>query len=223
MTLLKTVATATLSIGLFAGAAYGAESLTLGADGNLTVTDKLQVAKTVLTTGRPPVAATPVNTAPAPTRTPLTAAPMVPQGHPVAAAAMPRPGTATSNPQAPIVTHVPYRYMARTVRSPFVAPEEVRAPTVVDTTNLPDLRRHPLGDFTLVGIVWSPNHRVAMVSTPSGKGYSVRVGTRIGAANGRVRRISRDAVIIEERRTDVFGETKKYETVLALRPEEAIP
>ncbi|MBI5137660.1 MAG: pilus assembly protein PilP [Nitrospirae bacterium] len=137
-------------------------------------------------------------------------------------AAMPRPVAATA-PVAEGAAPYPYPYQAHGVRDPFLPPVEVRGSQAGDGANLPDLERYPLGDFKLIGIVWSSNAKAAMVSTPDGKGFTVRAGTRIGDSNGTVRRITQDAVIVEELRTDVFGERKKFETVLALRPEEVIP
>ena len=130
----------------------------------------------------------------------------------------------TPLPEPKMDTSVPYTYQARAVRDPFMPPIEIRStPEVTDTANLPELQRYPVGDFTLIGIVWTKARKVAMVSTPDGKGHSLRVGTRVGLNHGKVRRITRDSVIIEEIHTDVFGEQKKFETVLALRPEEVIP
>ncbi len=135
---------------------------------------------------------------------------------------------ATGKPMMPLPepkadASVPYVYQARTVRDPFMPPLELRTQEVTDTANLPELQRYPVGDFTLIGIVWTKARKIAMVSTPDGKGHTLKVGTRVGLEHGKVRRITRDAVIIEETRTDVFGEQKKFETVLALRPEEVIP
>jgi len=115
-----------------------------------------------------------------------------------------------------------YRYQAYGLRDPFVPPAQVRA-SAKPTKELPVLQQHALSAFKVVGIAWAGRDYYAMVSTEDGKGYTLRVGTKIGPDGGRVRRITKDTVIIEEFQEDAFGETKKYETVLALRPEEVFP
>jgi Tfp pilus assembly protein PilP len=224
MSRLTSLSVATLALSLVAVSALvgtpalANNNLTLNAKGQLISGGKASVIDTIKETGRPPVAASQATAPKANAAVPNPVAQTMPRH----SAMQPDANPVLMTTQAPIVAALPYQYLARTVRSPFMPPEEVRS-DITGSTDLPDLQRYPLGDFTLVGIVWSPAKRIAMVATPDGKGYSVRVGSRIGTADGKVRRISRDAVIIEEFRTDVFGETKKYETVLALRPEESIP
>ncbi|MFQ5508573.1 MAG: pilus assembly protein PilP [Leptospirillia bacterium] len=118
----------------------------------------------------------------------------------------------------------PYVYGARGLRDPFLPPAQARlAPGKDKTSDMPPLQQHALSDYKVVGIVWGKAGHFAMVSTQEGKGYTIRVGSRIGTNEGRVRRITDNAVIVEEFLTDVFGERKRIESVLALRPEEVIP
>lgn len=122
----------------------------------------------------------------------------------------------------PALAEVPYRYQARGLRDPFTLPAEVRAPTA-GAENVPPLERHAISDFRLVAVVKGARGSYAMVTTTEGKGYTLRVGTRIGPDGGRVRQISKNSVIVEVVRADEFGELKKSETILALRPEEVVP
>jgi len=68
----------------------------------------------------------------------------------------------------------------------------------------------------VIAIVWGGMGQSAMLQTPEGKGYTVRVGTRVGPNHGVVRKITPREVIVEERYTDVFGETKTREVTLEL-------
>ncbi len=70
----------------------------------------------------------------------------------------------------------------------------------------------------MIAIIWGGLGQSAMVQTPDGKGYTVRVGTRIGSNQGVVKRITAQSVVVEERYTDVFGENKTREVVLNLGP-----
>jgi type IV pilus assembly protein PilP len=114
-----------------------------------------------------------------------------------------------------------YIYSARELRDPFMLPAALRAPEKAKG-DLPPLQRYAISDFRLVAVVRGGRGTYAMVTTGDEKGYTVRVGTRIGP-DGRVRRITKDAVIVEEVHPDEFGELRKSETVLALRPEEVVP
>ena len=96
------------------------------------------------------------------------------------------------------------------------------APTA-EEQSIPPLERHALADFRLVAVVQGNKGAFAMVTTTEGKGYTLRVGTRIGPDGGRVRQISKNSVIVEVVKPDEFGELKKSETVMALRPEEVVP
>lgn len=57
---------------------------------------------------------------------------------------------------------------------------------------------------------------VALVQLPSGKGYILRQGTKIGTQGAHVERIESDRVIILEYFIDVMGEKKSKKTVLKL-------
>jgi len=159
----------------------------------------------------------------------------VPPGHPPAMApdqvpmtspaAMPEDGMGDTLPenaaQAPANAAGPM-YTARNMRDPFALPAEVRAPEA-KREDVPPLERAPLSDFKLVAVVKKRSGTYAMVASSDGKGYTLGVGTRIGSDGGEVRRIMPDAVIVEQVRADEFGELKKSEIVLGLRPEEVVP
>ncbi len=81
---------------------------------------------------------------------------------------------------------------------------------------LPPLQQREVGEMKVIAIVWGGLGQSAMLQTPDGKGYTVRVGTRVGPNNGVVKKITPRTVIVNERITDVFGETKTREVVLEL-------
>lgn len=83
---------------------------------------------------------------------------------------------------------------------------------------LPPLQQRDLSELKVIAIIWGGLGQSAMVQTPDGKGYTVRVGTRIGSNQGVVKRITAQSVVVEERYTDVFGENKTREVVLNLGP-----
>lgn len=83
---------------------------------------------------------------------------------------------------------------------------------------LPPLLRTELRDLKLIAVVWGGFGYSAMVQTPDGKGYTLRVGTPVGTNNGVVKRIVQDRVSVEEKFVDIFGENKVREVVLDLHP-----
>jgi len=87
--------------------------------------------------------------------------------------------------------------------------------------NLSPLERYELGQLKLVGIIWSIKNPTALVEDTSGLGYTVRVGTPIGANDGKVKMISPDALLIEEEYIDLYGAKKKREVSMRLALEKA--
>lgn len=81
---------------------------------------------------------------------------------------------------------------------------------------LPPLQQREVAEMKVIAIVWGGMGQSAMLQTPDGKGYTVRVGTRVGPNHGVVRKITPREVTVEERYTDVFGETKTREVTLEL-------
>jgi len=80
------------------------------------------------------------------------------------------------------------------------------------------LQRYELEQLKLVAIMWGINSPAAMVETPDGKGYSIKKGYLIGNREGRVKRIEKDRVIVEERFTEAGGEvvTNEFEIKLPM-------
>jgi Tfp pilus assembly protein PilP len=87
--------------------------------------------------------------------------------------------------------------------------------------NLSPLERYDLGQLRLVGVVWHVKEPTAMVEDSVGLGYIVKVGTPIGANEGKVRAIKPNEIIIEEIYVDLFGAKKKREVNIKLSVEKA--
>lgn len=110
-------------------------------------------------------------------------------------------------PTIPEYQPVDYRYSDS--RSPFLAPESVRASAAVealDSALAPDQQREaePLEKFQLetlrlVGTLRMGGQQVALISAPDGSVTSVRVGTYLGTNYGQVTAISPQEVQITER------------------------
>jgi type IV pilus assembly protein PilP len=100
---------------------------------------------------------------------------------------------------------------------PFIQLGSKEAPRGVHLT---PLQRYDIGQLRLVAIITFPEGNVALVEDALGKGYSLKKGTLIGKNDGKVKRILKDRVIIEEVYQDVVGQTKVNEISLFLHPPE---
>ena len=94
--------------------------------------------------------------------------------------------------------------------APFVSG---RQPSTQDETQKKLQRREPrtplermsLGQLQLTAVMETGGQSVALVEEASGKGYVVKKGTYIGNEGGRVTEILPNAIVIEEKYLDVFG------------------
>lgn len=87
--------------------------------------------------------------------------------------------------------------------------------------NLSPLERYDLGQLRLVGVVWHVKEPTAMIEDSVGLGYIVKVGTPIGANEGKVRAIKPSEIVIEETYVDLYGAKKKREVNIKLSVEKA--
>ena len=70
------------------------------------------------------------------------------------------------------------------------------------------LERIDLSQLKLVGIILASSGNRALVEESTGKGYVIKNGTYIGINSGKVVRIKKEKVVVEEEFEDVFGKTK---------------
>jgi type IV pilus assembly protein PilP len=124
--------------------------------------------------------------------------------------------TTTAATEKPQVVHA-YNPTGR--RDPF-APIIVREDRKAQSEDRPPLERYNIYEFKLTGIVWGGFGYNAMLEGPDGKGYFVRAGAIIGQNKGVVKKISKDAMVIEEKFKTISGETDRKEIVIELRKKQ---
>jgi type IV pilus assembly protein PilP len=83
-------------------------------------------------------------------------------------------------------------------------------------TPLTPLEKYEISQLKLVAIISTPEGNVALIEDSAGKGYFLKKGTGIGKNEGKVTKILKDKVIIEETYQDVFGQNKINEISLFL-------
>jgi type IV pilus assembly protein PilP len=84
------------------------------------------------------------------------------------------------------------------------------------STPLSPLQKYDISQLKLVAIISAPEGNIALVEDVTGKGYFLKRGTWIGKNDGKVTKILKDKVIIEEAYQDVFGQIKTQEISLIL-------
>ncbi len=117
--------------------------------------------------------------------------------------------------QKPLVNRDPFR--------PFIKIFEKKEVETQINKSLPPIKRYPLEQFRLVGIVWVGEQPKAMVVDPEKNTYVLGVGDEIGSKQGKIIEVREGGIMVEEKKyfEDVLGQ-KKVETVksvLAFREE----
>ena len=108
------------------------------------------------------------------------------------------------------------KFIRKVNRDPFRPPNIQARTGTRSRDNLSPLERFELGQLKVVGIVWDVKEPRAMIEDSAGLGYTILVGTPIGASEGRVKGIHRDQVVVEEFFEDVSGKRKTREISMKL-------
>ena len=136
------------------------------------------------------------------------------------------PDTETSEPRITIeesLTRPLYRaFGKRDPFKPFIKEPKEREAAISATT--PPIKRFPLDEYRIVGIVWVDNEPRAMVVDPDKNTYFLKKSDEIGNRNGVILEVSENGLLVNEKRyfEDVFGEQKVEikKSVLAFADEE---
>jgi len=100
---------------------------------------------------------------------------------------------------------------------PFIQLTAARGPSKIPLT---PLQKYDTSSLKLVAIIAAPEGSVALVEDSAGKGYFLKKGTLVGKNDGKVIKIMKDRVIIEETFQDILGQTKTIEVSLILHRSE---
>jgi len=88
------------------------------------------------------------------------------------------------------------------------------------TAPMTPLQKYDISQLKLVAIISSPEGSIALVEDVSGKGYFLKKGTWVGKNDGKVTKVLKDKVIVEEVYQDIFGQTKTNEISILLHKAE---
>ena len=132
------------------------------------------------------------------------------QGPPPAPTVRPTVGPASTPAAAPTPA-------TGAARDPF-RPFNLALRPKIETPRTP-LEQYSVGALKLVAVIYDTQNPKAMVEDDAGLGYTISLGTKVGDQNGVVKIIEPDRVVVEEEFVDFYGEKKKTEIVLRLKPE----
>lgn len=114
-----------------------------------------------------------------------------------------------------------YTYKQSGRRDPFRSGLKKKTTKEITTeTALQPLQKIELSQMTLTATIWGDFGYRALVKTSDGKGYIIEKGMHLGTNHGRVKSITSESIIIEEKFIDAFGEVKIEHAVLKLHSEK---
>jgi len=82
---------------------------------------------------------------------------------------------------------------------------------------LTPIEKVDLSELKLVGIIFMPRGNKALVEDVSGKGFVIKKGTRIGINFGKVIKILKNSVVVEEETESILGQITLVERELKLQ------
>jgi type IV pilus assembly protein PilP len=127
-------------------------------------------------------------------------------------------GSAAEPSFAP-VTDQNFTYDPTGLRDPFrsfewerdkLAETEVRGP----------LEEFDVSQLSVVGVVWNVGNARALIQDPSGQGFIVSEGARVGKNEGRIIKIDDSVVIVKETYVDLMGQESTKDIELRIRRSE---
>ena len=117
------------------------------------------------------------------------------------------------------VTDASFTYDPTGLRDPFrsfewerdkLAETEVRGP----------LEEFDVSQLSVVGVVWNVGNARALIQDPSGQGFIVGEGARVGKNDGRIIKIDDSVVIVKETYVDLMGQESTKDIELRIRRSE---
>jgi type IV pilus assembly protein PilP len=133
------------------------------------------------------------------------------------AAPAPQPGA--TQPAFTTVSDASFTYDPTGLRDPFrsfewerdkLAESEVRGP----------LEEFDVSQLSVVGVVWNVGNARALIQDPSGQGFIVSEGARVGKNDGRIIKIDDSVVVVKETYVDLMGQESTKDIELRIRRSE---
>jgi len=134
-------------------------------------------------------------------------------------AAVPSAAPGASEPAFAPIADSGFTYDPTGLRDPFrsfewerdkLAETEVRGP----------LEEFDVSQLSVVGVVWNVGNARALIQDPSGQGFIVGEGARVGKNEGRIIKIDDSVVVVKETYVDMMGQEATKDIELRIRRSE---
>ena len=134
-------------------------------------------------------------------------------------AAVPSAAPGTAEPAFAPIVDSGFTYDPTGLRDPFrsfewerdkLAESEVRGP----------LEEFDVSQLSVVGVVWNVGNARALIQDPSGQGFIVGEGARVGKNEGRIIKIDDSVVVVKETYVDMMGQEATKDIELRIRRSE---
>ncbi len=112
-----------------------------------------------------------------------------------------------------------YVYSALNKRDPFMSPFEVPKVYPPIPPDAGPLQKVPVEQLKVEAIVWNRKGFRALMFTPDGRAYTVKLGQRVGDKGGWISRITESRVYVTEKIKDILGDVETNNVVLPLHKE----
>jgi Tfp pilus assembly protein PilP len=112
-----------------------------------------------------------------------------------------------------------FRYDPTGLRDPFRSYEWERSALIAAEVRGP-LEQFDVSQLSVVGVVWNVGNARALIQDPSGQGFIVGEGARVGKNEGRITKIDDSVVVVKETYVDLMGQETTKDIELRIRRSE---
>lgn len=138
---------------------------------------------------------------------------------------VPKPAAASpaaagvSDPSSGTVVEAGFTYDPTGLRDPFRSFEWERE-KLAETEVRGPLEEFDVSQLSVVGVVWNVGNARALIQDPSGQGFIVSEGARVGKNDGRIIKIDDSVVVVKETYVDLMGQEATKDIELRIRRSE---
>jgi Tfp pilus assembly protein PilP len=133
--------------------------------------------------------------------------------------AVPTAAAGSAEPAFAPIADADFTYDPRGLRDPFRSYEWERA-TLEEAEVRGPLEEFDVNQLSVVGVVWNVGNARALIQDPSGQGFIVGEGARVGKNDGRIIKIDDSVVIVKETYVDMMGQETTKDIELRIRRSE---
>jgi type IV pilus assembly protein PilP len=129
------------------------------------------------------------------------------------------PAAGVSSPTSGTVVAAGFTYDPTGLRDPFRSFEWEREKLAEADVRGP-LEEFDVSQLSVVGVVWNVGNARALIQDPSGQGFIVSEGARVGKNEGRIIKIDDSVVVVKETYVDMMGQEATKDIELRIRRSE---